>query len=69
MWTSFTAAFLRHVSIGVYANVVSAQGVIGSQISYGAEADLSFCPETPMPVAAGQQPGAGNELKSSLPIV
>lgn len=35
----------------------------------GADADLSFCPEAPMPVAAGQQPGAWNELKGSFPIV
>ena len=32
-------------------------------------ADLSFCPEAPVPVAAGQQPGAWDELKGALPIV
>lgn len=39
------------------------------ETSDGAEADLSFCPEAPMPVAAGQQPGAWYELKGTCPIV
>lgn len=34
-----------------------------------AESDLSFCPEAPVPVATGQQPGAWNQLKGSLSVV